>query len=330
MATAMSRMAGIVDTANSDTGLPASGALNVRGTARAVPFIDEMEEAFGADFSGVKAYLGETEALERLDAEGMAAGDFVAFRSSTPDVAVVAHELTHVMQSRQTGTTGGQLLSRLSNPTDAAEREARTVAAAVANGGPAPIVFERPTAEAQCSFISFAVKASAKQGTKAMLKSFIKQNIKDRLAQLLNKSLAKKYAREADEILEILEDPWWMTAIGFIPVVGDALDLARVPAQIRRAIARADEVEEAVSKALQQQRQMQKGITTYGTRLAEHRAKLDAYRKNPDAFDNLGILKDAPAERRQSIIEGRIRHLEQEIRTFEANIEKLEHLLHGD
>jgi RHS repeat-associated protein len=55
-------------------------------------------------------------------------------------------------------------------------------------------------------------------------------------------------------------------------------------------------------------------------RIGEHQQKLDAYRNNPDAFDNNGLLKNAPDWLRQRIIQGRIRHLENEIRTFEQQI----------
>jgi RHS repeat-associated protein len=59
-------------------------------------------------------------------------------------------------------------------------------------------------------------------------------------------------------------------------------------------------------------------------RLAEHRGKLDADRASPEAFDNQGFLKGAPdAATKQRIIDGRIRHLENEIRNFEKQIDAL-------
>lgn len=68
----------------------------------------------------------------------------------------------------------------------------------------------------------------------------------------------------------------------------------------------------------------QRAVRSLERRIAEHQAKLDAYRANPDAFDNLGILNRAPTpEIRESIINGRIRHLENEISTFKDQILKL-------
>ena len=56
-------------------------------------------------------------------------------------------------------------------------------------------------------------------------------------------------------------------------------------------------------------------------RLDEHRQKLEDYRRDPDAFDNQGLLRNAHNEEiRSRIIQGRIRHLETEIRAFEKGI----------
>jgi RHS repeat-associated protein len=76
------------------------------------------------------------------------------------------------------------------------------------------------------------------------------------------------------------------------------------------------------------QREIRKSIRSLEKRMTEHQAKLEAYRNNPDAFDHLGLLRNAPNEEiRQSIINGRIRHLEQEIDNFSTQIEILRALL---
>ncbi len=68
----------------------------------------------------------------------------------------------------------------------------------------------------------------------------------------------------------------------------------------------------------------QRSLRSLQKQLESHTGKLDAYRANPDAFDNLGLLERAPTpEIRQRIIDGRIRHLETEIRTFQDQIDKL-------
>ncbi|WP_338041903.1 RHS repeat-associated core domain-containing protein [Myxococcus eversor] len=67
-----------------------------------------------------------------------------------------------------------------------------------------------------------------------------------------------------------------------------------------------------------------KSIESLRDRMAEHQKKLSDYRANPDKIDNQGLLKNAPsAEVRQKIIDGRIRHLENEIRAFAKAISDL-------
>ncbi|SEU29035.1 hypothetical protein SAMN05443639_11449 [Stigmatella erecta] len=65
-------------------------------------------------------------------------------------------------------------------------------------------------------------------------------------------------------------------------------------------------------------------IKSLKARLVEHQQKLADYKGDPDAFDNQGILRNAPSpEVRQRIINGRIKHLEDEIRAFEKAIRDL-------
>ena len=68
----------------------------------------------------------------------------------------------------------------------------------------------------------------------------------------------------------------------------------------------------------------QRAVRSLSKRAQEHRQKLEDFKANPDAFDNKGFLQNAPnKEVRQRIIDGRIRHLEQEIRAFETDIQKI-------
>jgi hypothetical protein len=73
---------------------------------------------------------------------------------------------------------------------------------------------------------------------------------------------------------------------------------------------------------------IRRAIGSHEQRIAEHEAKLEAYIRDPDAYDNQGFLRNAPSEEiRQRIIEGRIRHLQYEIDTHYAEIERLRALL---
>ena len=64
-----------------------------------------------------------------------------------------------------------------------------------------------------------------------------------------------------------------------------------------------------------------KGVSSLQKNIAEHKAKLETYEKDPFSFDNKGFLKKAPNQMVQDrIIERRIAHLQKEIRVFEDNI----------
>ena len=57
--------------------------------------------------------------------------------------------------------------------------------------------------------------------------------------------------------------------------------------------------------------------------LREHEKKLESYRNNPHAHDHKGILGHSP-ERDASIINGRIKHLEGEIKAAKKNLKECE------
>ncbi len=106
------------------------------GPARELPHRGAMEQAFGRDLGGVRAFVGDPQAragLSALGASGAASGGDVAFADPSPSRELVAHEVTHVLQ----GGGGVQAKSEVAPAGDAAEVEADQVAARVAAGQPA-------------------------------------------------------------------------------------------------------------------------------------------------------------------------------------------------
>ncbi|MBW1880396.1 MAG: DUF4157 domain-containing protein, partial [Deltaproteobacteria bacterium] len=104
-----------------------------------LPFKEEMEEQFGEDFSNVMVQFGMSAELGAMNANAAASGETVMFDSANPSKEEVAHELTHVVQTRRGGgSTAPQFSSKdISSPSDASEREASSVGARVAAGGQA-------------------------------------------------------------------------------------------------------------------------------------------------------------------------------------------------
>ena len=129
-----------------DTGSGAAFSAATSGGGGEVSYREEMEEAFGEDFGDVEAYTGQGAELSAIDASAAASGEKVAFSANNPDKETVAHELTHVVQDRQSGGAGVQGFGGLSSPSSSAEVEASSVGRAVASGESAPAITAAPTA----------------------------------------------------------------------------------------------------------------------------------------------------------------------------------------
>ncbi|APR86346.1 Hypothetical protein A7982_11695 [Minicystis rosea] len=110
------------------------------GAASPLPYRREMERAFGEDFSSVEAHLGRAAEMKALGAHAAAAGETIAFASPSPSKSLVAHELTHVVQSRRSGVAPLAKSSAVGDAGGAAEREADLVAHRIAAGATLPVI----------------------------------------------------------------------------------------------------------------------------------------------------------------------------------------------
>jgi len=123
------------------------------GGGGSVPFMGEMEAAFGQDFGGVSAHFGQAGPMADIGARAAASGETIAFAEASPSKELVAHELTHVVQSRRGGAGGGVQgkavapPSAVSAPGGASEREADQVAARIASGEQAGPIQAAPGGE---------------------------------------------------------------------------------------------------------------------------------------------------------------------------------------
>jgi hypothetical protein len=120
-----------------------------------------LESAMGGDFGGVRIHRDAESAdlAQRLGARAFTTGQDIFFGSGAYDPAsprgyhTLAHELTHTMQQGPTTATGDGLV--VSDPADASERAAESVAAEVTAGrgshhvqatGGAPVIAREPLA----------------------------------------------------------------------------------------------------------------------------------------------------------------------------------------
>ncbi len=115
------------------------------GGGPALPHRQQMERAFGEDFSGLAVSLGEQAGLDAIDASAATDGTSVAFASANPAPEEVAHELAHVVQRKRNGG-GGAGGPEQSDHDDPAEAEAELVASRVARGQDAGAIKQRADA----------------------------------------------------------------------------------------------------------------------------------------------------------------------------------------
>ncbi len=226
----------------------------------------KMEHAFSTSFDEVRVHHGA--AAADIGARALAIGNHIYFASgqyapqSQAGQELLGHELTHVMQQRAGRVASAQHKGSIILITDPAlEAEADRFGKAAAQGqivnisGADSNIAIAGQGIAQGSLISWLVKMGAKKVSKGTLKNFVKTQIKGKLKKIANKDMAKRFAKEADDVLSALEDPWWATAIGFVPIVGDAFDLGRLPIQIKKAFTHAERLEQRVERILKLQRQ---------------------------------------------------------------------------
>lgn len=110
-----------------------------------------FEPWFGQDLGAVRVRSdeGSAQAAARFNAAAFSSGQHISFGAGSPPSAahdggkLLAHELTHVLQTR--GSTGSPS-RELSDRGDASEHEAESVAAAFAAGRPAPVLRAAPLA----------------------------------------------------------------------------------------------------------------------------------------------------------------------------------------
>lgn len=107
------------------------------GSALDSSFREQMESAFGTDFSGVRVHQdAQSDTLNRqLTAKAFTTGNDIFLRSdaNTGDGHLMAHELTHVVQQRAGGgSAGGGMTAGPAN--DPQEHEADRTAEAVLSG----------------------------------------------------------------------------------------------------------------------------------------------------------------------------------------------------
>ncbi len=116
-------------------------ATGFSGSSTSLPHLNQIQQSFGVDLSGVQAYIGGSAAAacQQMGAAAYASGNQIAFNSQ-PSLELAAHEAAHVVQQRSGKV---QLAGGVGQVGDKYENHADAVAAKVASGkSAAPLLGE--------------------------------------------------------------------------------------------------------------------------------------------------------------------------------------------
>jgi RHS repeat-associated protein len=119
-----------------------------------------------------------------------------------------------------------------------------------------PTLFWDPDGNSPFSIIA---KEAGKRGIKKVVKEYIESRIKTQLKRLGDRKFQKAVLDDAADILDSFSDPWYMTAIELVPVVGDAVGAARFYKKYQKAFDRLERLERKVNDAIMRGEHLGKG-----------------------------------------------------------------------
>ena len=90
---------------------------------------------------------------------------------------------------------------------------------------------------------SVLIKYAAKKGVQAGIKTFVKRNIQHRLQNYMSKNMLKQFAKDADDVISILDNSWWETALELVPVAGDIYGSAKFVKKLRKVYDKLQDLE---------------------------------------------------------------------------------------
>ena len=228
-----------------------------------------FEPRFGRDFSEVRIHTGSRAAdtAQAINARAFTVGRNIAFGAGqySPDSRggrqLLAHELTHVVQQGHAHMVDVRESNDEIHSEGKEEAGAETLPAGTKfqssqrwKGNITSKSISNGTIVVQTSPISWLIKKGVKKAAIWRIKKFIRNEIKSKINKLALKNLAKKFAEEADSIIGILNDPWWVTVIEFIPIIGDIYGGARITKQLYKVWDKTKDLERRVAALLRAQR----------------------------------------------------------------------------
>lgn len=107
-----------------------------------------------------------------------------------------------------------------------------------------PTVFWDPDGNSPFSVLG---KYIAKRGIKKKVKDYVESRIRAKVMRLGDKKFQKEILDEAADIINSFDDPWYVTAIEFVPYAGDVYGAQRLLKKRKAALERLDKLERKVN-----------------------------------------------------------------------------------
>jgi hypothetical protein len=98
------------------------------------------------------------------------------------------------------------------------------------------------------SVLSYLAVKGAEYVTQELLEGFIRDRIRSRVKKLALKQFARGILLDASSIEHTLDDPWWITALEFIPVAGDILEACNEGRKAHEVFQQLDALEAQVDR----------------------------------------------------------------------------------
>ena len=90
---------------------------------------------------------------------------------------------------------------------------------------------------------SVLIKYASKQGVKTGIKTFVEKNIQHRLQNYMSKNMLEQFAKDADNIIGLLDNSWWETAIELIPIAGDVYGTTKFVNKLKKVYNKLQDLE---------------------------------------------------------------------------------------
>ena len=302
-------------------------------TARVMALMDGISDSLGlssGDVAGVNANFNAQTGVGELTREEEISrilemlrekneekrDDWTVGNLSEAQLRQLAEDYVDVMRAIRDGGDENGFIDILAHGKDVSDAFSRLVGAPIVTVG---TVTEYDLAFALNSFETFLVRNNFGASTWPMLNG---EMISELAAERATPNSTTKDLLFSGALLGAMFAP---QAAGRVISAGRAAQRVNDRALRDAETAQANSVNRPIRQpyASMTREQLQRAQRAHERLIDEHQRKLQDYIRNPNAYDNRGLLNNVPPHIREEIINGRIRALETQIRGQQSNLDEI-------